>query len=137
VAVQPVVVVEGAHELAAKFRAAGVLLPAEMRVFHELAAEIVVDEALPNIPVGATGDLRRNTKARATATSGRAESRVPYAMAIHWGRKQGNVGRPSGNHMGPNRIVGRPYLWNAAKEKETEIVAMGKVVVDELLDRTI
>jgi hypothetical protein len=133
----PIVVVEGAHELAQKMRTAAVGLQAEMRYAHEQAAEIVVDEALPNVPVGPSGNLRRNLHARATVASGRAVSNLPYSMAVHWGRRVGNVGRPSGNHTGPNAIVGNPFIWNAAKAKEEEITAVHAVVVQTLLDRVI
>lgn len=129
--------VEGARELGVRLRTASADLRQEMRYANEMAAEVVVDAALPNIPVGATGDLRRSTRPSASVTSGRVVSSTPYAMAIHWGRKIGNVGRPPGNRKGPNPITGRPFLWNAAKEHEEEITAAYKVVVDSLLERTV
>lgn len=136
-AVQPVVRVEGAHELARQMRTASAAVVLEMRLANELAAEIVVDEALPNVPVGPSGNLRRSVKAMASVASGRAVAQTPYAAAIHWGRKVGNVGRPSGNHKGPNPIRGRPFLLDAAKAKEQEITASYGATVQALLDRVI
>jgi hypothetical protein len=109
----------------------------EMKLANQLAAEVVVDAALPHIPVGPSGNLRRTTDASATVSSGRAVSKAPYAMAIHWGRKQGNVGRPRGNHPGPNPITGRPYLWDAAKREEEDITDAYQKVVWSLLERTV
>jgi hypothetical protein len=136
----PVVRVEGARELAAQMRTASAQLRLEMRFANEQAAEVVVDEAMPNVPVGPSGNLRRSVRASASVASGRAVaggSGVPYGNAIHWGRKVGNVGRPRGNHKGPNVVSGRPFLWNAAKTKEPEITTTYGVVVDGMLNRII
>jgi hypothetical protein len=135
----PVIVVEGARELAQAMRTADRALQIEMALLNQGAAEIVVDEALPHVPVGPSGDLRRSLQARGTRASGRATANTPYAMAIHWGRKTGNVGRPPGNHRGANVIAGRPFLWNAAKEKQEEITeSYGRGVMallDTIIDR--
>jgi hypothetical protein len=111
--------VEGAAELARSLRKAGNtgLLDA-LKVANENAAEIVVDEALPDIP-RRSGALRNSTRARSTARAGSAVAGglkgVAYAAAIHWGRGRGNVGSPPGNRMGRNPIRGRPFLWDAAQ----------------------
>jgi phage gpG-like protein len=129
---QPVVRVEGAKELARALRAANSAFPAQLRFAHEHAAEVVVDAALPNVPFR-SGDLRRSTGGRGTERQGIAESKTPYAAAIHWGRAVGNVGRPPGNLMGPNRIKGRPYLWDAARAKENEIADQFDEMLAEII----
>lgn len=133
----PVVIVEGAHELAVAMRTAEKRLQVEMALLNQGAAEIVVDDALPHVPVGPSGDLRRSVEALGSRASGRAVAKTPYAAAIHWGRKQGNVGRPPGNKRGPNRIVGRPFLWDAAQRKAPEITESYGAGVQLLLDLTV
>ena len=113
--------VEGARELASALRRAGDagLLDA-LKTANLFAAEIAVDEANPKIPTR-SGRLRSQTAATATASAGKAQSKTAYAAAIHWGRKRGNVGRPPGNHKGPNPIKGRPFLWDAAQRSVPRI----------------
>jgi hypothetical protein len=95
--------VEGADELRRALKSVGNTgLLAALAAANENAAEIVVD-------------------ARASARSGRAVADLPYAAAIHWGRKVGNVGRPPGNRKGNNPIAGRPFLWDAAQRKVPQI----------------
>src|SRR5689334_17019380 len=87
-----------------------------MQTANQLAAERVEDAANPNAPF-LTGALRRSMQARATSRAGRVVATVPYAMAIHWGRKRGNVGSPPGNRKGSNVIKGRPFIWDAAQQE--------------------
>jgi len=74
---------------------------------NKKAAEVVVRRALPNVPVR-SGKLKASVKAMSTPKKGNVRagtpSRVPYAAAIHWGRKRGGV------------IPARPFLWNAKSE---------------------
>jgi hypothetical protein len=111
--------VEGIQELAKALRKAGTDdLKRQLTQTNRTAAQMVVQAALPRVPVGPTGRLRASVRALASQTSGSAvagKARVPYAAAVHWGRKNGNVGRPSGNHKGPNRIHGGQWLWLAAQ----------------------
>lgn len=117
-----------------KTASAAVLL--EMRFANELAAEVVVDAALPNVPTR-SGALKRSLQAKGSAASGRAYASTPYAAAIHWGRSNGNVGRPPGNHRGRNPIRANPFLWNAAQAKKDEITETYGDQVQKLLDRLI
>lgn len=83
-----------------------------MQVANKKATESVIRIAMPLIPV-ASGQLRGSVRGLATAKKGdvRAGSAgVPYAAAIHWGRKTGSVWH---HQRGRNVIKGRPYLWNA------------------------
>ena len=88
------------------------------------AAQVVVDEALPHVPV-LSGRLRRAVRALGSQTSGRAVAgggSVPYAAAIHWGRKKGGV------------IQGRPFLSDAAARAEAKAADVYLEAVDDLLD---
>jgi hypothetical protein len=113
--------VKGLDELRAAIRESGdVGLKNALAQANLDAANVVVDVATPNTP-RRFGDLQHSLKALGGQKSGRAKATVPYAAAIHWGRKVGNVGRPPGNHKGPNPIVGRPFLWNAARTARRRI----------------
>lgn len=113
--------VEGAAELGRALRRAGDRdLLAALTAANETAAEIVQDEALPDAPFR-KGGLRSSMQVKASSYSGRVVAGVPYAMAIHWGRKRGNVGSPPGNHKGPNVIKGRPFIWDAAQRSIPKI----------------
>lgn len=59
---------------------------------------------------------------------------VAYAAAIHWGRKQGNVGSPPGNRIGPNPIVGRPFLWDAAERERGRVIDTYEREIDRLMN---
>lgn len=109
------------------------------------AAQIVVDAALPNVPVGSPPDkhpgrLKASVKALASQTSGKARAgtaaRVPYAAAIHWGEGAGNVNFTTGATLGrPNRNVqGRPFLWEAADRTLRQVIETYEGEIDDLLD---
>lgn len=132
-----VVSVEGAKELRAAFRQAKELgLGGALKDSHRSIAELVVRRALPNVPQR-TGRLRGSVRALASqrAARGRAGSaRVPYAAAIHWGRRRGNVW---GNKKGPNVIIGRPFLWEAAQDSRQEAMREYLQEIQRMLDRTV
>lgn len=131
--------VKGLNELRSALNAAGgPELVKALTAANKGAANVVVDAATPLVP-RRYGDLAHSLRATASSRSGRVRAgsaRVPYAAAIHWGRKSGNVGSPPGNHRGNNRIKGRPFLTDAlrrnwprvAREYEREIdIIMRKV----------
>lgn len=132
--------VEGAEELRRAFRRAKEKgLQNELKAANKSAAEVVVRRALPNVPVR-TGRLRSSVKALGSQRDGRVKAgtaRVDYAAAIHWGRKQGNVGSPPGNRMGVNPVNGRPFLYNAAQDALNEVTAEYQSRVQALLERTL
>lgn len=121
----PVIKVEGAAELRRALRYIGDQgLKDALKDAHKSAAEAVVKRALPNVPVR-TGRLRRSVRARGSQQDGRAlagTAAVPYAAAIHWGRKRGGV------------IKGRPFLWNAARESTSTSEKQFIEKLDVLLD---
>lgn len=117
--------VEGADQLRRALRyAADAGLKKQLAKANKDAAQLVVDRALPNVPVR-SGRLRKSVRALGSQRSGRAvagRSSVKYAAAIHWGRKRGNVGRPPGNYKGLNPIKGRPFLYDAAHRNRARVI---------------
>ncbi len=129
---------EGADELRRVLKSIGDtgLLNA-LATANENAAEIVVDDANPQVPMR-TGALKNSMRASGTSRSGRAiagSSAIPYAAAIHWGRKRGNVGRPPGNRMGRNPIVRRAFLWDAAQRTVPRIEPEYRNEIMQIIDR--
>lgn len=99
-------------------------LKKELRAANKSAAQVVVDKALPNVPVR-TGRLRASVRALAGQTDARAaagSASVPYAAAIHWGRKTRGV------------IQGRPFLSNAAQQHAKEVTDVYSEAIDGLFD---
>lgn len=135
--------VEGAAELRrAIIQANDKELAKKLKQANLSAAEIVVRAALPNVPVGKTGNLAKSVKALASQTSGKAKAgaaRVPYAAAIHWGEGAGNVNFRTGAAVGrPARnIQGRPFLWDAADKTLNEVIEAYEGEIDDLLDQAV
>lgn len=111
--------IEGAKEIAKLLRKIGDKdLQKQLRHAHKLTAEVVAARARQKTPVR-SGGLRRSVRAGATqkwAVVRAGGKAVPYAAAVHWGRRNGNVGSPPGNHRGPNVVRGRTFLWDAGNE---------------------
>lgn len=131
----PIVQIEGAVELARTLRATGDrAIQRAIRAANKHSAEIVVQKALPHVPVGKTGRLKASVRATGGQAFGAAVAgspKVPYAAAIHWGRGSGNTnfkhgrfarGTKGGQRGGP--IQGRPFLKNAADASMDEIVSL-------------
>lgn len=118
-------------------RARDVLLPQDLKWAHEHAAEVVVDAASPHVP-RRSGRLKRSLRASGTTKSGYARvggvDGIEYGNAIHWGRKVGNVGRPPGNHKGPNPIEARPFLVDAADRTRGQITNQFEIAMRRLSD---
>lgn len=128
--------VHGLNELRRAFKDADASeLPAALKQANQAAAELVVDVATPMTP-RRFGDLAHSLRALATQSAGKVRAgntAVPYAAAIHWGRKVGNVGRPPGNRKGRNPIKGRPFIWDAAKTSERQIAYEYDRAIDEIV----
>jgi len=124
-------------------------LKKQLRQANKNVAQMVVDAALPNVPVGTSkydkhkGALRASVKASATQTAayGKAGSpvRVPYAAAIHWGEGSGNVNFSTGATVGrPARnIQGRPFLWDAADRTINRAVKEYEDQIQDLIDKVV
>lgn len=128
--------VEGLRELQAALRAAGGPgLVRLLTVANKNAATVVVTRARPEVPT-LTGRLASSVRATGTQRKGVARAgsaRVPYAAAIHWGRKIGNVGRPPGNRYGFNPIAGRPFLTSALESSWPQVVRQYNNEIDALV----
>jgi hypothetical protein len=135
--------VENLREIQRAIRQAGDTdLGRELRATNKTVAQIVVDAALPHVPVR-TGKLRASVKASATQTAayGKAgtPARVPYAAAIHWGEGTGNVNFKTGATVGrPLRnIEGRPFLWDAADRTINRAVREYEEAVQDVFDKAV
>lgn len=130
--------VDGLDQLRRQVRQINPDLGRELRATNKSVAEMVVQAALPNVPVR-SGRLRRSVKATATqkAAYGKAgtPARVPYAAAIHWGEGAGNVG--GGASRRNRNIQGRPFLWDAADRTINRAVAEYEDAIQDLLDRAV
>jgi hypothetical protein len=112
----PLMRVGGIGSLAMSLRKIGdVELSKEMTAVSKEAAEKIVPHAKQMVPVN-TGALSRSIKAGATRRYGKViagtASRVPYAYAVHRGRKlaSGKISKAT------------PYLSQAVKKAYPEIV---------------
>lgn len=127
------IAIKGLNELVAAIRTSGDDgLKKALAAANLDAARVVVDVATPNTP-RRFGDLQHSLRALGSQRQGRAKATVPYAAAIHWGRHVGNVGRPPGNHKGPNPIKGRPFLWNAARQSRTRVAAQYQKAIKQIV----
>lgn len=87
-------------------------LKQELAAANKEIAKAIVDKATPNVPV-LSGRLQRSVRGlgnQSGAVGKAGNASVPYAAAIHWGRKRGGV------------IVGRPFLKDAADAVERGVV---------------
>lgn len=118
--IQPIKV-EGLRELNNGLRRMDKDLPKGLRLAGNAAANIVVDEAKPRVPVGpgAGGHAKSSIKAASTRTAARVSAggkRFPYYPWLDFG---GSVGR--------NKSVKRPflksgrYIWKAFDDKRAEV----------------
>lgn len=127
--------VEGAQELRAAIRRANDV-GAKQGVLEANRAAVGMALGAVHAPVR-SGRLQGSVKGRASQRSASLKTTLPYAGAIHWGRKQGNVGRPPGNHMGPNPIVGRPFLKEAIDSRAGAIAEKYKEEITRIIQQMI
>lgn len=100
--------IEGAREMRRAFKEMGPDATKALKDLQKRVADIVVQAALPKVPVGRTGKLKGSVRALGAQSSARAKAgtkRVNYAAVIHWGR---------------SGVQGVPYLFDAAEAKRDE-----------------
>lgn len=117
------VTITGARELRAKLRKAGDDLH-ELREVHTEIAQKVVAASKPRAPIGTNngGRLRASIRGSGTKTTAKVRmgsKRVPYANAVHWGRKMWpskdtNV-TPSGRRQHVSWIKRNAFIYDTAK----------------------
>jgi hypothetical protein len=115
--------VTGLRRLARELKKAGVDL-ADLKKLGLAAAELVKQEAEPDVPRGATGRLAASMRVGATARAGfvriGSASKVPYAGPIHFGWRKRNI-RP------------RPFLYDALDARRDDIVKVYEDGLDGFL----
>lgn len=119
--------IEGARELRKSLRKIGDDLT-DMKALNDKVAKLIVSRAKPATPVGETGRLQgtvrgSGTKTKATVRAG--SKRVPYAWAIHWGRrvwpgvKAPDPAPPRHKYAAP--IERRAWIYDTAKSLDPQI----------------
>lgn len=123
---KPSIHVEGLDELRRGLRVAkDAGLNQAMKDVHGDLAREIVDLAVPNVPVGETGNLRDDVRAAGTVRDaiGRVGSKsVPYAPPIHWGW--------AARGIKPHR-----FLQDAAERLEQGAVDRYDAAVARMLER--
>lgn len=123
--------VDGARELRAALRKAGIDVKDDIKDAHRTVADIVIDRARVLVPVAPAtmttavpGLLRDSLRSGATQTAAIARAGkklVPYAGPIHWGWFRRNI-KPD------------LFLTRAAHETEPKWVAEYEAKFDKILD---
>lgn len=124
----------GAKQLRKSLKAAGEDLT-DLKAAHRQAAEIAAKASAALTPVGKTGQLRRSVRASGTATAGiirAGKKSVPYANAIHWGRKWW-PNKQTSQHQAP--FWGRPFLSNGAQNSEGQWLPIYERTVEGAIER--
>lgn len=138
--------VVGAKEARAKLKKAGDDL-SEMKQLHLEIAQAVADAARPKAPVGSPsrgdphpGRLKKSVRASGTKTAATVRmgsKRVPYANAIHWGRRMWpalGVIPKSGRRPFRAPIPSRPFIFNTAHAMEPAIRAKYERFIKTVLE---
>jgi hypothetical protein len=113
--------VDGLREFSAGLKRLDKDLPKGLRLAGNAAANIVVAEARPRVPIGpgAGGHAKSSVKAASTRTAARVSAggtRYPYYAWLDFGGR-----------VGPAKSVKRPflregrYIWRAFADRRTDI----------------
>jgi hypothetical protein len=119
----PVLRVDGARQLRASLKAAGVKLD-DLKAAHLAVAQLVHRVAQPHAPVGETGKLARSERPAGTQSSAivRAGSAaVPYAGPIHWGWPK-------------RHITAHPWIADAAASTEAAWLGQYMHALERVID---
>ena len=109
--------VKGARELRATLKRAGIDL-SDLTDANASVAQLVASAAAARAPrrsgrlAGSTRPNRAKTKAVVRAGG----AATPYANAIHWGTG------PRTGLRGPHNIRRRPWIWQAAGDKQEQVI---------------
>lgn len=139
-----VVQIEGARELRRQLRKAEADL-SDLKDLHTRIGRIVFDAARPNTPKGTRKHpasrprrLHQTLRYYPTRTSVRVmagSKAVPYAMAIHWGRKVFPSQKSTYQHKHPAPFEGRPWIRRAAEKTEPQWTALYLDEIQKILDK--
>jgi HK97 gp10 family phage protein len=114
----------GLRETQKALKALGDATKKELKSTHKEAAQIVVDGAMPYVPVR-TGALGASMRAAATQTSGKVRvgnAAVPYAGAIHFG-------------WPARRIKPQPFIYDTLDGRRQEIAALYRERIFQLVKK--
>lgn len=130
---RPVVKVEGLKDVQRAVRlSANEGAKQALKEANRRAAELVVRAALPDVPRGETGNLKKTVKAlgrvRDAVAKAGTPARVPYAAAVHWGTG------PRLGLRGPHNIARRPFLFDAAERLRGRIAKEYLEEIDRILN---
>lgn len=129
--------VEGLRALRKELRAAGDDL-SDLKEINKEAAAIVAKAADSTVPVR-TGRLAASIRPAGTKTAGivrAGKKSVPYANAVHWGRKVWPSQRSSSPTRGrfASEFPGRAFLSDAATSTQSQWVDLYSSRIDQILD---
>lgn len=113
--------VDGLREFSRNLKRLDKDLPKGLRLAGNAAANLVVDEAKPRVPVGPGrgGHAKSSLKAASTRTAARVSAggkRFPYYAWLDFGGR-----------VGPNKSVKRPflksgrYIWKAFEDRRVDV----------------
>lgn len=125
---------EGGRKLRATLKAAGDDL-ADLKAANKAAAEIAARASADLAPVK-TGKLQRTIRASGTKTAGviRAGTKaVPYAQAIHWGRRWAPNKQAARRYYAPIRP--NPFLSDGATTSEGRWLPVYEKELEEIIFR--
>lgn len=121
---QVAVEVIGGRELRKALNEVGGAANDELIALHKRMAQMVLDRALPNIPMR-SGKLKKSAKAVGTKASARVQigkKALPYAGVIHYGNPRRNI-KP------------QPFLTNALEEVDEIVVSQYRREIAALVRR--
>lgn len=124
----------GAKQLRKTLKAAGEDL-ADLKDAHKQAADIAARASAALAPVGKTGRLKASVRGSGTKTAGiirAGRKAVPYAPAIHWGRKWW-PNKATAKNLAP--FWGRPFISDGAQSSEGKWLPIYERTVEGAIDR--
>lgn len=134
--------VEGVKDLRKRLRRAGDDL-GELRDLHREIAGRVASLAKSRAPVGATGRLQKTVRASGSKTGVTVRvgsKRVPYANAVHWGRRIWPSIKsdppPSGRHKHTSMITRNAFAYQAAQDLDGWIQQRYAEFIDKVINES-
>lgn len=124
----------GARELRRSLKAAGDDL-ADLKAANAEAAQIAARASADLAPRGPSGNLERSIRGSGTKTAGiirAGNKRVPYAAAVHWGRRWW-PNKERSRFKSP--ALGQPFLSEGAQNSEGEWLPVYQRNLDNIIER--
>lgn len=130
--------IEGLKDVRKRLKATGDDLH-ELRDLHRDIAKRIATEAKAKAPVGVTGNLRKSVRgsgSKTMATVRMGNKRVPYANAIHWGRRMwpsliAEPKPPRKNFWAP--IPRRAFIYDTIQENARRVEKQYEEFIERVL----